>query len=245
MAWRLANSLIKLRDEVNMLAPNRSKASDGTIGDTAHASTVSQHNPNKAGVVTAMDITHDPANGVDGQSLADKLIQDSRAWYVIFNRRIRYNGGKWQPYNGSNPHTKHVHISTNQTPSKYDNTANWLTKGEDMIAPTEQEVYEAFRKYAGIEPANPEQIKYYLARDKRDLYADLLNFEVVPNEADVRKSFSDFTELSPTKDQIAYYTNKPFRTLLTDLLTYYGKNNPSKETINKTAVLDYLQQNLT
>jgi hypothetical protein len=67
MAWRPAKSLIQLRDQINQIAPNRSKASDGTIGDAAHASRASDHNPwvreGDAGVVTAIDITHDPDDG--------------------------------------------------------------------------------------------------------------------------------------------------------------------------------------
>lgn len=138
MAWRLANSLVTLRNQLNAAYPNRSIASDGTKGDAAHAKTVSQHNPNKAGVVTAMDITHDPRNGVDGQTLADRLVLDNRTWYVIFNRRIRYYGGQWQSYNGANPHTKHVHISTVQNPGGYDDPRVWnilnsQMKGESMV----------------------------------------------------------------------------------------------------------------
>ncbi|HKV33547.1 MAG TPA: hypothetical protein VJP89_04485, partial [Pyrinomonadaceae bacterium] len=61
MAWRVAKSLLRLREQINELAPNRSKASDGTIGDAAHASRKSDHNPwvkdGSIGVVTAMDIT--------------------------------------------------------------------------------------------------------------------------------------------------------------------------------------------
>lgn len=134
MAWRLAKSLETLRTQLNHAYPNRSKVSDGTIGDAAHSATVSQHNPNKAGVVTAMDITHDPAHGVDGQALADQLIQDPRAWYVIFNNRIRFGGGNWQRYNGSNPHTKHVHLSVAQDPALYDNANKWEIGGKDMAS---------------------------------------------------------------------------------------------------------------
>lgn len=131
MAWRLANSLVSLRDKVNTHYPNRSRASDGTIGDAAHSSRVSQHNPNSAGVVTAVDITHDPVNGYDGQALADRLIRDPRVWYVIFNRRIWE--GKWTPYSGSNPHDKHVHVSVKQDPANYDNSSTWNLKGEEMF----------------------------------------------------------------------------------------------------------------
>lgn len=132
---RRANSLTTLVNQLNAMYPNRSKVSDGWLGDTAHQATVSQHNPNSAGVVTAQDITHDPANGVDGQAIADAVIQDPRAWYVIFNKRIRYNGGKWESYSGTNPHTKHVHLSTKQNPANYDNPSNWnIGKGEEMAS---------------------------------------------------------------------------------------------------------------
>lgn len=43
--WRVAKSLLVLRDQVNKMAPNRNKASDGTIGDETHQSHNSDHNP--------------------------------------------------------------------------------------------------------------------------------------------------------------------------------------------------------
>ena len=63
MAWRLARSLDTFGMQMDALWPNRSKVSDGTIGDTAHSHRKSDHNPNSAGVVTARDVTHDPASG--------------------------------------------------------------------------------------------------------------------------------------------------------------------------------------
>lgn len=139
MAWRLANSLIQLRNEVNIAYPNRSKASDGTIGDASHSSRTSQHNPNPAGVVTAMDITHDPSHGLDAGVLANKLINDPRTWYVIWNRKI-WEAGRWTNYTGSSPHDKHVHISTKQTPGSYDNDAKWGIIQADMA--TNQQIDE-------------------------------------------------------------------------------------------------------
>ena len=59
MAWRLARSLETLRAQINALSPNRSKASDGTIGDAAHSARTSDHNPDGGGVVRALDLTHD------------------------------------------------------------------------------------------------------------------------------------------------------------------------------------------
>lgn len=133
MAWRLANSLVTLRNQVDSLYPNRNKASDGTIGDASHAAVKSEHNPNDAGVVTAIDITQDPGSGADMQKLADQLIAsgDNRIWYIIFNRRIWERGEGWSAYSGtSDPHTNHLHLSTNQSASLYDDGRQWnLTNG--------------------------------------------------------------------------------------------------------------------
>jgi hypothetical protein len=116
--WTLAKSLSRLREQVNALAPKRSKASDGTIGDTAHSKRKSDHNPNDRGVVNALDITHDPKNGVDIAKLGDALIasKDSRISYLIFNGQIVSGTGGTKPwvkrkYTGSNKHTKHIHVS--------------------------------------------------------------------------------------------------------------------------------------
>lgn len=143
MAWRAANSLLTLLGQVNALYPNRSKASDGTIADERHRAqgAASDHNINAYGVVTALDITHDPAHGLDIQQLADKLVatNDPRIKYVIANRRIWYSG-RWSPYSGSNdPHTNHVHISVSTSPNLYDNGQPWYIDNEDMIKDTDNE----------------------------------------------------------------------------------------------------------
>lgn len=124
MSWRLAKSLETLRKQVNEKYPKRSKASDGTIGDAAHQGTVSDHNPNVAGVVTALDLTHDPKH-LDAGKLADALVKskDKRIKYIIWNRRIWM--GRWEPYYGDNPHNKHVHISVAAQPTLFDDKTKW------------------------------------------------------------------------------------------------------------------------
>ena len=86
-SWRVAKSLETLRRQVNDMAPGRSTASDGTIGDQSHQIRNSDHNPNADNVVTAMDITHDPAHGVDAGAMAEmlRLSQDPRIKYIISN----------------------------------------------------------------------------------------------------------------------------------------------------------------
>ena len=59
MTWRLAGSLVTLRNEINAAYPGRSKVSDGSIGDTSHSARVSDHNPDAGGVVRAIDVTQD------------------------------------------------------------------------------------------------------------------------------------------------------------------------------------------
>lgn len=131
MSWRLAQSLIKLREQINAAHPSRSKASDGSIGDTAHSARQSDHNPDNLGRVTAIDITHDPANGVDGHGLSRTLAQDGRTKYVIFAgeiyRSYKLNLG-WAKYTGSNSHHHHVHISV--LASNADDDALWANIGE-------------------------------------------------------------------------------------------------------------------
>lgn len=121
-AWIVAESLDKLLDQLNALAPNRSKASDGSIGDAAHATRDSDHNPwvVLAGqpLVTARDFTHDPGGGLDCAQLRDALLRsrDPRIKYLIFNRQITSGATGSSPwvsraYSGANPHTKHLHLS--------------------------------------------------------------------------------------------------------------------------------------
>ena len=134
MAWRVAKSLIRLREQINELAPNRSKASDGTIGDAAHASRSSDHNPwvkdGNIGVVTAMDITNDVAHGCDAQALVNALVEsrDPRIKYIIWNRKIinsRVQPWVWRNYKGVNPHNKHFHVSVIADKPLYDSTESW------------------------------------------------------------------------------------------------------------------------
>lgn len=154
MAWRLAKGLEKLRSQVNEKWPGRSKDSDGTIGDEAHASRSSDHNPwvkdGSTGVVTGMDITHDPKTGCDSYALAEQLLRakDQRIKYVISNKKIASGTGqgqeawKWRPYSGANPHNHHVHISIKPEKASYDSTAPWMLDGmpvsiqPDYVAPS-------------------------------------------------------------------------------------------------------------
>lgn len=139
LAYRLARALEALRAEVNAKAPGRKKGWDGWIGDAAHQSRASDHNPwvrdGATGVVTAIDVTHDPAGGCDAGKLAEKLraLADKRIKYIIWSKRIANRepiGGAaawaWRPYGGKNPHDHHVHISVRPEKVYYDAAGPWV-----------------------------------------------------------------------------------------------------------------------
>lgn len=138
--YRLAASLAKLFTQVNAIAPKRKKASDGWIGDSKHwpKGNKSDHNPwvkdGAMGIVTAIDVTSDKANGCDGEKLVDDLIasQDSRIKYIIHNKKIWRSYDKptvkaWKSgaYAGANLHDKHVHISVIDEKKLYDDQTDW------------------------------------------------------------------------------------------------------------------------
>ena len=123
-SWIVAESLERLRAQLNALAPSRSKASDGSIGDPSHQAkgSASDHNPwlvlGGQAIVSARDFTHDPAGGLDCRRLRDALIRarDSRIKYMIFAGEITSGAGgprPWvrRPYGGPSPHEHHLHLS--------------------------------------------------------------------------------------------------------------------------------------
>lgn len=140
--------LIVLVKQVDVVAPDRNKDSDGTIGDADHAARESAHNPespppagNPDDQVDAADITHDPESGADMAKVTEsvRLSRDRRIRLVIFNRRIfssyAVNGvpaWTWRPYYGDNPHDKHAHFEVNDL--HHDETQPWQI-GIDMSLP--------------------------------------------------------------------------------------------------------------
>lgn len=125
-------------DQATALWPNRSRISDGTIGDPAHAARTSDHNPDARGIVHAADLTHDPANGCDAHYWADQARlraqrgDEPRLKYVISNRRIASptDGWAWRTYTGSNPHDHHAHFSVNSGPVENDDSP-WFVGAEE------------------------------------------------------------------------------------------------------------------
>lgn len=171
LSWRVARSLDTLLGQVNVLAPLRSKASDGSVGDASHQTRDSDHNPwYGPGVVTARDYTHDPAGGLDCVSLANALVasRDPRIKYMIWNQRIidsrpGNNPWAWVHYSGTNPHTKHLHLSVMPNASCDDTRAWSLGGAAPAVAPQGGPVSDVWARrekpWAGgisnIEPGGP------------------------------------------------------------------------------------------
>lgn len=134
MNYYLAQSLRQLTNEINNLWPNGPKwptvsVGDGWIGDPSHQARKSDHNPDysSGGVVRAVDIG---IQGRDGQRILDAVIGNPRVAYVIHKGRIysRTYGFKNNPYNGSNPHTHHIHVSIRHDRNSETDTRKWLKK---------------------------------------------------------------------------------------------------------------------
>ena len=110
--------------QATALWPKRKKLSDGLLPSAAHQkqSPNSDHNTG-----LAVDLTHDPESGVDCAVIFEKLKEDERVAYLIFNkkiwsRKLAKSGNR--PYAGTNPHTKHLHISIN--PDTASDTSPWF-----------------------------------------------------------------------------------------------------------------------
>lgn len=136
MANIAAPAALQARKDTTANAPNRKQASDGICPSAAHskANPYSDHEPGKAGYCHAVDITNDPANGVNSRAIATSALSDSRTTYVISNGEIAYATGQqpagkkamtWYKYTGTNKHTVHCHISIKDTKAACQSTAHW------------------------------------------------------------------------------------------------------------------------
>ena len=111
VAKRATPAALAVLRQATALKPKRKKASDGLLPSAAHlkASPNSDHNTG-----LAVDLTHDPANGIDCKEIFEKLKEDKRVSYLIFEGKIwskeKSKLGN-RRYTGSNPHNKHLHIS--------------------------------------------------------------------------------------------------------------------------------------
>lgn len=147
--WRNCIASITLDQEVDARWPNRDTSLDGTIGDAAHASRKSDHNPwikdsRGTGVVRARDIDEDldgtKVNGVGDANavfwiLLDRARKGDRRFKnggyfiyedVIYSEKTDFQG---EPYGGSNKHRGHLHISWSKDGIGYDSRASYGIAG--------------------------------------------------------------------------------------------------------------------
>ena len=127
-AW-LSKAAVQLREQTDDAFMDRSRKSDGWIGDLKHQSRKSDHNPRPDGEVCAIDIDAGLSNeqGIS-YALADQLRltakKDKRISYIIHAGKICSGKSlwRWVKYRGINPHHKHIHVSfkPNQNGDKFD-----------------------------------------------------------------------------------------------------------------------------
>ena len=122
LAKRATPAAIAVLRQATALCPKRKKASDGLLPSAAHV----YQNPNSdhnSGY--AVDLTHDPVNGIDCADLYIKLQDDSRVKYLIFKGHIWSKEKGDKKYTGPNQHNKHLHISIKEGCG--DDTSPWFT----------------------------------------------------------------------------------------------------------------------
>ena len=121
MTPKLCKAGQQLRLQVDDSFPDRDRTSDGWIGDTRHQTRPSDHNPDEQGIVRAIDIDRDLSGKAKPDLMPDLADQirlcaragDKRISYVIFDGRIASSkkSWAWRPYDGSNKHNHHCHVS--------------------------------------------------------------------------------------------------------------------------------------
>jgi hypothetical protein len=125
----------RLRSQVDKKFPTRDRTSDGWIGDAAHSARRSDHNPDKYGVVYAIDLDENMGvgifrNGRTARRLANELLEyaksgkpgSDRIKYVVYENSIasgtyRSAWWKWRPGNWG--HEAHIHVSFTEK-ARYD-----------------------------------------------------------------------------------------------------------------------------
>ena len=121
LAKRATPAAIAVLRQATAHWPKRKKASDGLLPSAKHV----KQNPNSdhnSGF--AVDLTDDPAKGVDCKLIYKELKKDKRVDYLIFNGKIWSDRNGEQAYTGVNKHTKHLHISIRKNFG--DDTSPWF-----------------------------------------------------------------------------------------------------------------------
>ena len=108
VAKKATPAAIAVLRQATALRPKRKKASDGLLPSAAHL-TQSPNSDHNTGY--AVDLTHDPVNGIDCFDIYERLKADKRVKYLIFTGKIWSIKNGEKKYTGSNKHIKHLHIS--------------------------------------------------------------------------------------------------------------------------------------
>lgn len=156
--WRNAAALDSIRREADRRWPGRSHASDGTLGDARHRASKSDHNPDFAGVVHAIDLTNDPEHGFDAWEQAQRIGRrmldgrEQRVEYLVSNDGTHDKilnptvSRSWRDNNaeGGQSHRSHLHVSIKHTPAAEGDTTPFFDPGltPDQIAAIERQAQE-------------------------------------------------------------------------------------------------------
>jgi hypothetical protein len=115
----LCKAGVQLREQIDDMFVERDRRSDGWIGDTRHSARKSDHNPDKSGIVRAIDIDANlNAHPEEVFDLVEKIRKcakrgDKRIAYIIHDGKISSPMLNWKKrkYRGANPHRSHFHVS--------------------------------------------------------------------------------------------------------------------------------------
>ncbi|MGC4769193.1 hypothetical protein ACLQ25_09460 [Micromonospora sp. DT44] len=216
MAWVVAPNIKALFASVNKLAPARDKTSDGTIGDLAHSTGVSGHNPDDTAGVRAersdsdttpevragdidRDLRIDHIPGDDMEAVVQKVVRTPalrrRLIYVIYNRRIWSASSGWaqQPYSGSNPHDHHAHFSGDPA---YDNDGSpWreieaLAQEDDMTPEEHNWLATVHKNLTVMDGRNPIGQAYTRITDGTDAVLGAAHKQAFPSLAALGKQLT-------------------------------------------------------
>jgi len=121
LAKKATPAAIAVLRQATAICPLRMKASDGLLPSKAHI----HQNPNSDhNTGYAVDLTHDKLGGIDCFLLFQKLQEDPRVSYLIFQGKIWSQEKGLREYTGSNKHNKHLHISIKEGCG--DDTSPWF-----------------------------------------------------------------------------------------------------------------------
>lgn len=204
----LVACLQSLFETLDRLAPDRDHTTDGWVGDAAHQAEPSDHNWDETGTperydadhineVHAIDVDKDLRKpGWDATRVARTIASrhsrglDNRLEYIIWNRQIasRSTGWAWVPYDGSNPHTDHIHFSSRYDTAAENNTAPWgLLEEEDDFGMLFKDL-DTFKAYmvSLVQVQVPDAIKKGLAVGGaiRETFLDTVGDAIRGNEWD-------------------------------------------------------------